>query len=143
MWTDEQLAFLRRHMELREARDLAKEAATKAEKEYRESEADLWDTLTKDGEVPVKDAGVRVPLGEPWGTVTFSPRETFYGRILDDDLAAQWLEENALADEFLEEKFVGARLNEIVRTRIEQRQPLPPGFDFSPRRGVTITRRKA
>ena len=142
MWTPEQKAAFRRLMELREKRDDAKQALKDAESDYREFEAELWERLTEDGTLSTKEATVRVPLGDPWGTVTFSPRETFYGKIANPRRAMEYLEERQMTDEFTEPKFVERQVNGLIRDCIENEVDLPDGFDFYARRYMTITRQK-
>jgi hypothetical protein len=132
------IAQLRRLMELRETRDEAKKALELAEKEYREAEADLYEQLA-DGPV------TRLPnvdLGPPWGKVSFQARETYYGRVIDEDAALEYFEQRAMADEVSRPKFTMKRINEVVRDCIEQGVTPPPGLDFYANRGITITRQK-
>jgi hypothetical protein len=134
----EAVAQLRRFMELREARDVTKKAAENAEKEYRDAEGDVYEALEAS---PVKGT-LKVDLGDPWGVVSFAPRETYFGRIYDDYAALEHFEERAMVDELTTPKFVMKRVNEIVRDCVEQGVKPPPGIDYYARRGVTITRQK-
>lgn len=143
MWTEEQKSTFRRLMELREKRDEAKESLSKAEEEYRTFEAEMWDRMTEDGTLTTKDSTVRVPLGEPYGTITFSPRETLYGRILDKKKAMRYIEDRQLSDEFTEPGIVMARINELVRGLSESGEAPPDGIDWYARRYLTITRQKS
>lgn len=128
---------LSRLFEAREQRDADKIAAEKSEKEYRELEAEVWDELD---ESPISGAlKIEIP-GR--GTVTFQPRETYYGRIIDKDALMEYLEQRALTDELTEIKFSGARINEIVREHVEAGKAMPPGLDFYARRPVSISKAK-
>lgn len=140
MLTPEDIAQLRRLMELREARDAAKVAEKKAVKDYQEAEMDLYERLA-DG--PVKRLN-NVDLGPPWGKVSFGARETYYGRVIKgmEDEALAHYRQRAMVEQVTEPKFVMARINEEVRDCIEQGKQPPPGIDFYARRGVTITRQK-
>ncbi len=129
---------LRRLMELREDRDTSKLAAEKAEKEYRSKESELWDELD---ESPIK-GGLKIDLGAPHGVVTFHPKETFYGRVLDADKALDYFERTGQTDEYTEPKIAKARVSELVRGRLEAGQPMPDGLDWYARRYITITRQK-
>lgn len=129
---------LRRLMELRERRDLDKATAERSEKEYRASEAEVWEALE---DSPLKPP-YKVDLGDEFGVVRFHPRETIYGRVIDKDAAIEHFEERAMVDELTEPKIVMARVNELVREAYEQGDDMPPGVDFVPRRFVTITREK-
>lgn len=132
------IAKVRRLMELREKRDEAKTAAENAEKEYREHEADVWEALE---DSPVKPP-FKVDLGEPYGVVSFHPKETYYGRVIDKEKALEYFEGRAMIDEVTEPKIVAARVNEIVRDAIEQAESLPDGLDFYAKRFVSITKQK-
>jgi hypothetical protein len=138
MVSEEAKSTLRRHLELRDKRDEAKKAADALEKEYRESEADLFEMIEESG---VK-GGIKVDLGEPWGTVAFSNRSTDFGRIIDDEAALEYFSQRAMIDEVTTAKFAKKRLNEIVREMLENGEDMPPGVDYYTNRGVTITRQK-
>ncbi len=101
-------------------------------------EQDLYEKLA-DG--PVSRLP-NVDLGPPWGKVSFGARETYYGRVIDDEAALAYFEQRAMIEEVSQPKFTMKRINEIVRDSIEQGQSPPPGLDFYARRGVTVTRPK-
>jgi hypothetical protein len=141
MLSDDKISQLRRLMELRDERDHLQEAAKKAENEYREAEMELFEELN---EGPVSRLS-NIDLGEPWGKVSFRPRETYYGKIIPgmEDEALEHFEQRAMIDTITAPKFVSKRLNEIVRKVVEDGEgEMPPGVDFYARRGVTITRQK-
>lgn len=140
MLTTEDIAQLRRLMELREERDRLATEADKAKKDYQEAEMDLYERLSSG---PVSRLN-NVDLGPPWGKVSFGARETYYGRIIKgmEREALAYYRQRAMADQVTEPKFVMARINEEVRDCIEQGKQPPPGIDFYARRGVTITRQK-
>lgn len=128
----------RRLVELRDQRDADKRAAEKSERAYREYEQEFWQAIEEspfDGTVPLD-------LGPEIGTVKFSQRETYYGRLLDADKAQDYFESRAMADEMFEPKVAKRRLNEFVRECLDNGTPLPDGVDFFAQRGVTITRQK-
>lgn len=141
MLTEDDIAQLRRLMELREERDTKKTAAKKAEEAYQEAEMELFERLS-DG--PVSRLN-NVDLGPPWGKVSFGARETYYGRVIKgmEDVARDYYAQHGIENVVTEPKFVMARINEEVRTRKEQGQSMPPGIDFYARRGVTVTRQKS
>lgn len=138
MISQDAISKLRRLMEARQQRDEDKKAAEQSEKDYRELEAEVYEELDEN---PVQGT-VKVDLGDPYGVVSFAPRETYFGRIIDEDAAAEYYEQRAMMEEVSAPKFVMRRINEEVRDRIEQGQNMPPGVDFYARRGVTITRQK-
>jgi hypothetical protein len=131
-------AEFRRLMELRVERDETKLAADNAEKAYRAFEAEIWDRLSESSQLPP----YKFDLGEPHGVVTFHPKETHYGRIIDKEKALDYFEGRAMMDEVTEPKIVMARVNEIVRDAMEQNESLPEGIDFYARRFITITKAK-
>lgn len=128
----------RRLLEAKEKRDKLKKSLESAEKDFREREAEFYEELEK------ATGGKTLPidLGDPWGIVKFRCRETYYGKIIDDEKALEYFENRAQVDDFSAPRFVMARINELVRERIDLGQPMPPGIDFSPNRGVTITMQK-
>lgn len=127
----------RRLAELREKRDETKTAADNAEDDYRKYEADLYDELM---ESPMKGSR-RFDLGPPFGTVVFTPRETKYGRIYDEDAAQEYFEQRAMMDEMTKPSIEKRKVNELVRDLLDQGQPMPPGIDFTTNRGITISRK--
>lgn len=138
MISETALASLRRLMELREKRDVAKVALANAEKEYRDAEADVHEALS---EGPV-DRLPNVDLGEPWGKVTFHAKKTHYGRVEDADAAHEYFAQRAMLDDMSDVKMVDKRINEEVRRALEEGTSLPPGLDFYTRDYVQITRTK-
>lgn len=144
VFSPEFVAKMRRFMEAREKRDQLKEAAKAAEEEYREFEAEVWEELAPDdpNDPDYKLIPVKIPLGAPWGTVTFGPRETIYGRIIDDEAALEYYDRRAMADDVTAPKFVMARINEEVREKHENGEKMPDGVDYYAKRFVSITRAK-
>lgn len=129
----------RRLIELRETRDSDKAAAEASENEYREYEAELWDSIA---EGPIRGT-LKLDLGEPYGIVRFTPRETYYGRVTDLDKALDYFESRAMTDEMTKPKIEKRKLNEMVREFIESQEgKMPDGIDFYANRGFTITRSK-
>lgn len=129
---------LRRFVEAREKRDEAKVTLENAEKEYRELEAEVWEEFE---ESPLTGT-LKIDLGDGLGEVGFLAQETHFGRIIDSDAALEYFENRALVEEYTEPKITMARVNELVRDRIEQGESMPPGIDFYTRRPVKISRKK-
>ena len=140
MLSHDDIARLRRLMELREARDRLDREHKEAKEAYTEAELELFEILN-DG--PVSRLN-NVDLGPPWGKVSFGARETYYGRVIPgmEDAALEHYEQRAMVDQVTVPKFVMKRINEEVRDALEQGRKMPPGIDYYPRRGVTITRQK-
>lgn len=127
----------RRLVELREKRDLTKTSAEGAEQEYREYESEVLE-LMLDG--PLKGTQ-KYDLGGEFGTVTFTPRETKYGRIIDAEAALKHFEARGEVDEMTSKQIQKRKLNELVRELLEQGKPMPDGIDFYANRGITISRK--
>lgn len=131
-------ARFRRFMELRVARDETKAKAERAEKAYRAAEQELYSDL----KMSSLKSGGKIDLGPPYGEVRFTPRETLYSKVIDPDALMEYLEERAMLDEATTPSFSRKRLNEIVSECVENKQNLPPGLDFSPSYGITVTVQK-
>lgn len=136
MIAEEAKSKLRRLMEARTKRDIAKVAFEQAEAEFREVEADVFEALDE-----VKGQ-LKTDLGGNWGDVAFRRRETEFGRVYDDEAFQEWLENTGRVDEYSTPKVAKGRLNSLVRSLREQGLELPPGVDFYTNTGVTITRQK-
>lgn len=136
--SDEAKAHFRRLMELRVAHDEAQAAAKKAEKEYRECEADVWESIS---ESSIKGT-VKVDLGEPFGVTQFGATETHYAQVVDAGEALEYYEGKHELAAVTEPKLVMRRINEEVRRRIEEGGDLPPGVTYRTTRRVPITREK-
>lgn len=145
MISDDAKSKVRRLMETRERRDEAKKALELAEADFRDCEADVYEALESlrdPNDLTAKRSAIKIPLGDPWGTVSFCQRETYYGRIIDEDAALDYFESRAMIEEVSAPKFVKKRINELVRTAVEEGEQPPPGIDYYAARGVTITRQK-
>lgn len=132
------MSGLRRLMEARVERDEDAAKAKRSEETYRAVEAEVYEQFEDSGTVGT----IKVDLGEPYGVVSFRTRETYFGKIVDEDAALEYYEQRAQIDEVTQPKFTMARINEEVRDRIEQGLSMPPGVTFTARRGMTITRQK-
>lgn len=144
VFSDEFIKKMRRFIELREKRDELAEAYKTAKEEYTDLEAEVWEELAPDdpNDPDYKLTAIKVPLGQPWGTITFQPRETIYGRIIDDEAALEYYDQRAMLDDVSAPKFVMARINEEVREKQEKGEAMPPGVDYYAKRFVSITRPK-
>lgn len=136
MISEKAKAKLRRFMEARDQRDKDKVALEQSEAAYREIEAEIHEELSD------LAGTLKVPLGPPWGTVSFLAKKTTYANILNPDRLLEYLEERAMMDEMTEPKLVKGRLNELVRELEETGAEMPPGLDSYPRRYVQITKQK-
>jgi hypothetical protein len=128
----------RRLVELRDARDVDKETAKNSEKAYRAYEQEFFQAVA---DSPIKGA-LKLDLGGGVGEVSFSLRETTYGRVLDAEKAAEYFKARSMDAAMFEPKISGQRLNEHIRELLDNGTPPPEGLDFFVNRGVTISRQK-
>lgn len=126
---------VKRLVELRTERDEKKEALKTAEKNYRDFEAELWDDLEETG---IKGS-IAFDFGGELGEIRIHSNETFYGRIIDEEKALEYLENAGLVDSHTEQKFAAKRLNELVRQWREDEATFPEGIDFRAQRYITIS----
>lgn len=137
MSADEEIASrYRRLVELRTTRDEDKNKAEESDKEYKDYEAEIIEELE---DSPI-EGSIKLNLGD-YGQITFTPRETVYGRVLDADEAKDFFADRGEGDEFVRTKFESGKLNERVRELVEQGKPMPPGIDFYTKRGITISKK--
>lgn len=136
----------RRLVDLRGARDVAAQLATKAEKAYRAFEADFWAELEDEhGGVTSLD----LDLGTGYGKVKLTRRETVYADIVDPEALAQSARDTGRDQELIKQAdeatrksdFRNAPLNELVRETLEHGGELLDGLSFRHDRGITITRK--
>ncbi len=135
--TDDLFRKGRRLYELRRTRDLDKKRSEVSEREYREYEQEFYQALDDSPHL----GALSMDVGDGV-VVKFTPRETYYGRVLDSDAATEYFRGRAMDGEMLEDRISGARLNELVRNNRENGQSPPPGCDFYARRGVSISVQK-
>lgn len=127
----------RRLVDLKDRMNAAKITAENAERAYREAEKAFWQDLADEMGNVKKFAA---DLGPGYGTIEFQRRETITSRILDEEAAAEALEELGHGD-ILGRKIPKIVLNELVRDWIKSGEPLPPGVDFHARRYIAVSRK--
>lgn len=117
-------------------------AADAASARMRAVEADFWEAAE---EANMKT--VPLQLGEGYGDVTFTRRETITGRVLGgfEHEAAEALRAMGVAGAILDDRPAVRKkvLNEHVRDWLKQGMPLPAGVDFVATRGVTVTKKRS
>jgi hypothetical protein len=131
------VAKLRRFLELRDAKDETEAAAKAAKKAHDDAELELHQILSEG-----VDGTLKVPLGDPYGTVSFLPQVTKTANILNDRTLEAYLEERQMMDEYSKPQLVKGRLNEMVRDFEERGEPMPPGLEMYKKRYVRVTRPK-
>lgn len=72
---------------------------------------------------------------------TFVPKTTVRSYVTNAEEFRRWLEENDLVSEFLKDEPQKARLNELVRDRLDRKQELPPGVAWYPQQYISTTER--
>jgi hypothetical protein len=130
-------AVLRRFLELRDAKDEADAAAKEAKKEHDEAEQELHSLLQEGVEGTLK-----IPLGEPYGTVSFLPQETIYSNVINERKLTMYLEERQMTDEYSKPALAKGRLNELAREIEEGTHEPVPGLEHYKKRFVRVTRPK-
>lgn len=131
---DEMKSLARQLVELRTRRDETDKAAKAAKKEFEDFQRELLERVNAS---PVK--GSRLVEIADGVTVRLTPKSTKFGRILDRTQAVAYLEEHKLDKEVIKDDFRMARVHDLVRRHLEQKKPLPPGFDFYTREYFQIT----
>lgn len=123
-------------VDLRDEKDIANKRAKNLKDQYDALQAELWEAM--------EDAGLsslKLELGDE--VITFSQRTTLYGNVYDKEAAAEAFKDQGRFEEYTGIKFEAKRLNELVRTCLEQNQPLPEGVDFYDKRVISVTRKAA
>ncbi len=125
--THEILDLTRRLLELedRYAEESKKVAELYAEKEKKELE--LYESM--------KNVGIDQFRTAEFGLISLANR--LYGKITDLDLAEKWLKKEGLFDEVMKLAPKMARLNELIKKRIEAGEAIPPGLDYSLTRTIS------
>jgi hypothetical protein len=62
------------------------------------------------------------------GGMHFSPQETHFAVVQDKQALVQWIKDHD--DSIVEDRLKQEELNHIVRTRLDNGEPLPPGLGF-------------
>lgn len=147
--TEDPLAFLdtdlRKLMELRETYDHAKAAKTVAHEALKAHERVVHDKLASSTNSKSQTTITR-DLGAPWGEVRFQRRVTLYGRVYDHEAALEAVRaeggdlEMALVLPASHVKFREKAVNDLVKEREENGQPLPEGIEPAPRKFVQVTK---
>jgi len=119
--THEILDLTRRLLELEERYDTEKKKLSEIYDQKEKMELSLYERM--------KDVGIDQFRTAEFGLISLANR--LYGKITDMSVAEEWLKENGLFDEVLRLKPIAARINELLKKRIEAGQSIPPGFDYS------------
>lgn len=123
--TPERLAELRRFKMKAIA---AENAAIAAKDEHVQFQADLFQDM--------REQEIRSVNTE---TAQFVARSTIYATVQDQDAFQVWAQEKGLEEDYFTPKPAKARLNELVRDRIDSGEDMPPGISFYPRDYISIS----
>lgn len=129
----------RRYAESRQKQEELEAALKRAKDERTEVEREFWAMID---ESPLEGA-IKLDLGPPFGVVVFQAKETYYGRILNQEKALEYFESRAMTDEVTEPKPVMARVHEFVRDVLDSAGDLPEGIDFYAKRYVSYTKKRS
>lgn len=116
-----------------------KDAAAKAAKAKREEQEDRIYEMLED----LKQPSATLELGGKWGTIRLTrPKPTIYARIIDKDVALESLQAAGRLEEMFDSTIRKAPANQWIKELLEQGEELPPGFDYSTSKHITVTRKK-
>lgn len=113
---------------LKTRKDRSSKVSKQREATYKEFERDVYHYMERNRLDGVKSEGF-----------TFGTRSTTMGNVFDQDAFEAWLAENDLLDDYLRKEPQKARINELVRERLDNQQELPPGVNAHAREYVSIT----
>lgn len=113
---------------LKARRDRSTKVSKERDRIFKEYERDVYHYLERNRLDGVKSDGY-----------TFGTRSTTMGNVFDQDAFEAWLHDNDLMEDYLRSEPQKARLNELVRERLDNKQDLPPGVSAHAREYISIT----
>jgi hypothetical protein len=117
--------------DLRDEKDRTKRAADKARMAYDIAHLALWERMDSTGVGSVKIDGTLYSQNKP----------KVYGTVADKEEFRRWAVDEGNAPELFEFDPRDALVNEFVRLRIDNGEPLPPGVNFYTKQ--TVSQRKS
>ena len=108
---------------LREKRDTLKADFEEADEAYKKAVEELYQRMDESGVGGLKIDGIN-----------FVPSETVYANVQDRSAFVEWARDHD--EELVENRERKALLNQLVRERIDNGEPLPPGIGFYVRETV-------
>lgn len=114
---------------LKQASTTAAKAAEAAKNELNRFQSELWQDMAA-----VDMDSVRTRHGR------FTRQSTPYGVIVDREAFLEWCDEQGLLDSLTQEVEIKARLNELVRDRLNNNEELPPGTSFYAKEYISYTK---
>lgn len=118
--TGDILDSTRRFLELQERYTESKKKTSELYAELEKLEIELYEKM--------KNIGIDQFRNIEFGLISCA--NTLYGKIDDLDLASEWLKEEGLFEEILQYTPKKARVNELLKKRIEEGLDIPPGFNY-------------
>jgi len=119
--TIEIIDLTRRLLELEERYEKEKQLTSELYEQKERLEIELYDHM--------KNVGIEQFRTAEFGLISCANR--LWGKITNLEIAEKWLKDNGLFHEVLKLKPVVARVNEIIKKRLEEGQSIPPGFDYT------------
>lgn len=86
--------------------------------------------------------GAPLDLGPGYGKITATSMKTIRGKVFDLKVAEGALKKIGGEKGFLETKPRQKAINDLVKTCIENKEPIPDGIEFTEQPYIRITRRK-
>lgn len=115
--------------ELKDTARRLKRESDQARDEMKRYEADLWQDMN--------EHGFR-SFGTDRGR--YDRKSTPFGVITDRQAFVEWCHQNGVED-IIQETEISQRLNELVRSRLDSQEELPPGTSFYTRDYISLTKR--
>lgn len=114
----------------RRYREFEKQAKV-AKADHDAAQHDLWQDMFEAGMT-----GFKTDVG------SYVRKSTVYGTVQDMDAFTDWCERQGLSDEFIKPAAQAQRLNEIVRSAVDNGEELPDGVGYYAREYISITESK-
>lgn len=108
-------------------RDL-KRAAEEAKAAYDAAEREVYADMQDAGVLSIKSTNGHI----------YSARSTAYAQVQDRERFHTWCEQQGLTDDLLRVREENARINDLVRTALDEGGELPPGLGWYTREFISI-----
>ncbi len=119
--TSDILDMTRRLLDLENKYTEAKKIASDLYDEYGKLEMQLYERM--------KNVGIDQFRTSEFGLISCG--NTLYGKIVDSNAAETWFKENGMFDDIMKLTPKKARLNELIKTCLQEGKSIPPGLDYS------------
>lgn len=125
---------VRKFISLREKKEKTAREANRADREFKEYQAQLFAELEDEGITTTT-----VDAGAKHGKVRLQVRRTRKARVIDMDRAIEDLTDRGLAEEILKPAPRQKQLNQLIRTLQEQGEELPAGVEPTTTEYISLT----